>query len=290
MKQSMKYVVVTPVRDEGQHIEETILSMVAQTMLPDEWIIVNDGSTDDTGVIIDRYAHRYPWIKTLHRENRGFRKSGGGVIETFYEGYHALVSADWEFIVKFDGDLSFEPDYFECVFDRFAAESLLGVGGGGIYHLTNGCLELEKTPTFHVRGATKIYRRDCWMALGGLIPSPGWDTLDEVKANMLGWKTCCFPELKLVHHKQTGSADGKWGAWVKYGMGSYISGYHPLFMLLKCLKRTFEKPVLIGGLGLLYGFVLGYFKGIPQVDDRALISYLRRQQMNRILMKDSIWK
>ena len=286
----MKYVVITPVRDEGPYIEKTILSMLAQTILPVEWVIVNDGSTDDTGKIINRYAHRYSWIKTLQRENRGFRKSGGGVVEAFYVGYNALESDKWEFIVKFDGDLSFEPDYFERSFERFAHEPQLGIGGGGVYHLRNGCIKLEKTPTFHVRGATKIYRRDCWMALGGLLPSPGWDTLDEVKANMLGWKTRCFNDLKLIHHKETGSADGKWGAWVKNGRGSYISGYHPLFMIFRCLKRSFKKPVLIGGLGILYGFISGYFEKIPQVDDKPLISYLRRQQMNRILMKESIWK
>jgi poly-beta-1,6-N-acetyl-D-glucosamine synthase len=290
MNQSVRYVVVTPVRDEGQYIEKTILSMLAQTILPDEWIIVNDGSKDDTGAIVDKYAHQYSWIKALHREDRGFRKSGGGVVETFYEGYSALASAKWEFIVKLDGDLSFAPDYFERVLNRFVVEPQLGVGGGGIYHFTDGRLELEKTPAFHVRGATKIYRRDCWLALGGLIPSPGWDTLDEVKANMLGWKTRGFPDLKLTHHKHTGSADGKWGAWVKNGRGSYISGYHPLFMILKCLKRSLQKPVLIGGIGLLYGFVSAYLKRVRQVEDRALIGYLRRQQMNRILMKESIWK
>jgi glycosyltransferase involved in cell wall biosynthesis len=290
MKQPIRYVAVTPVRDEAGHIEKTIVSMLAQTMLPEEWIIVNDGSTDGTGAIIDSYARQYSWIKAIHRENRGFRKSGGGVVETFYEGYNALVSAKWEFIVKLDGDLSFAPDYFEQAFQRFSSEPQLGIGGGSIYHLTDGRLELESTPAFHVRGATKIYRRDCWLALGGLIQSPGWDTLDEVKANMFGWRTRCFPDLKLTHHKQTGSADGKWGAWVKNGRGSYISGYHPLFMVLKCLKRTFKKPVFIGSLGLLYGFVSGYFRGIRQVEDKALISYLRKQQMNRIFMKESIWK
>jgi biofilm PGA synthesis N-glycosyltransferase PgaC len=290
MRQPMRYVVVTPVRDEGQYIEKTILSMLAQTISPAEWVIVNDGSTDDTGKIVDKYAQNYSWIKVLHRDNRGFRKSGGGVVEAFNAGYNTLATSDWDFLVKFDGDLSFDPDYFEQCFKYFSKEPKLGIGGGDVYHEIGGSLVLERNPRFHVRGATKIYRRACWNTLGGLIQAPGWDTLDEVKANMLDWKTRCFPDLKLVHHKQTGSADGKWGNWVKNGRGSYISGYHPVFVLLKCLNRLFKRPVLIGGLGLLYGFVSGYLKRIPQVDDKALISYLRKQQMNRILMKESIWK
>ncbi|MEW6681747.1 MAG: glycosyltransferase family A protein [Nitrospirota bacterium] len=286
----MTYVVITPARDEGRHIEKTILSMLAQTIRPKQWIIVNDGSTDDTGAIADRYAERTSWIKVLHRENRGFRKSGGGVVETFYEGYDALASSDWGFVVKLDGDLSFAPDYFEGVLRRFTADPQLGIGGGDIYHIVGGRLERERTPAFHVRGATKVYRRECWVAVGGLIRAPGWDTLDEVKANMLGWKTYSFNELRLIHHKYTGSADGTWGNSVKNGRANYIAGYHPVFMLLKCIKRAYEKPYLISALGLLYGFVTGYTKRIQQVPDVQLILYLRKQQVRRLLFRESIWK
>jgi biofilm PGA synthesis N-glycosyltransferase PgaC len=289
-KTTVPYVVITPVRDEAAHIEKTLQSMTDQTMLPAEWVIVNDGSTDDTGRIIDRYAGKYAWIKAIHRGNRGFRKSGGGVIEAFYEGYSALATSNWDFLVKFDGDLSFAPDYFEQCFKYFATEPTLGIGGGDVYHDMGGSLILEKTPRFHIRGATKIYRKACWDALGGLIQAPGWDTLDEVKANMRGWKTYSFKDLKLIHHKYTGSADGTWGNWVKNGRANYISGYHPLFMMLKCLRRALRKPILIGATGLFYGFVSGYLKRLPQVDDRELISYLRRQQLNKLLMKESIWK
>lgn len=284
------YVVITPVRDEAKHLEKTILSMLAQTVRPHEWIIVDDGSTDGTGEIADRYARKHSWIKALHRKDRGFRKSGGGVIEAFNAGYAAIATSEWDFLVKFDGDLSFAPTYFEQCLRYFAAEPALGIGGGDVYHDIGGSLVLEKNPRFHVRGATKIYRRACWDAIGGLIQAPGWDTLDEVKANMLGWKTRCFPDLKLIHHKYTGSADGSWGNWVKNGRGAYISGYHPAFVIVKSIRRAFEKPLLIGGLGLLYGFVSSFFLGVPRVEDKALITYLRKQQLNRLLLKESIWK
>jgi len=289
-KPSLTYVVISPVRDEMAHIEKTIQSMVAQTTLPTEWIIVNDGSTDDTRQIINRYAAKCAWIKAIHRENRGFRKSGGGVIEAFNEGYSALATSEWDFLVKFDGDLSFDTDYFEKCFKYFAVEPMLGIGGGDVYHDINGSLIVEKNPRFHVRGATKIYRKACWDALGGLIQAPGWDTLDEVKANMLGWTTHSFPDLKLIHHKYTGSADGTWGGWVKNGRANYIAGYHPLFMTVKCIKRAFQRPYLISALGLFYGFIAGYLKGVQQVPDPALIRYLRNQQICRLLLKDSIWK
>jgi len=137
-------------------------------------------------------------------------KAGGGVMEAFYDGYDALTCDDWDFIVKLDGDLSFEDDYFQKCFDHFRNNDKLGIGGGMIYHVINGSMQLEENPLFHVRGATKIYKRKCWYEIDGLIKAPGWDTLDEVKANMLGWDTQSFSDLKIIHHRYTGDADGQW--------------------------------------------------------------------------------
>lgn len=287
---SAKYVVVTPVRDEVAHIRSTIESMVQQTIVPTEWVIVDDGSKDGTGKIIDDYASRYPWITPVHRQDRGFRKAGGGVVDAFNDGYRALTCNDWEFIVKFDGDLTFDPDYFEKCFDEFHRDDKLGLGGGVICYIIEGNKRFEEAPAFHVRGATKIYRKACWAGIGGLLPAPGWDTIDEVKANSLGWTTRSFPHLHLVHQRDTGSADGLWPTLVKYGRANYICGYHPLFMISKCIVRLIRKPYVIGSIGLMYGFVSGYLTNVPQVDDRAAIAYLRRQQISRLFGGDTIWK
>ena len=192
MVQDIKYVVITPVRDEENYMEEMVRCVSSQTIPPAEWVIVDDGSTDRTGDIVDHYAALLPWIRVVHRVNRGFRKSGGGVMEAFYDGYHAIQCNDWDFIVKLDGDLTLPGNYFERCFEHFETDPELGIGGGDIYHDFGGVQKLEANPKFHVRGATKIYRRACWEAIGGLWRAPGWDTIDEVKANMLGWKTYSF--------------------------------------------------------------------------------------------------
>lgn len=289
MNKYVKYIIITPVRDEEKYLEYTLKSVFDQTIKPLEWVIINDGSTDNTGKIIDEFARRYPWIHPVHRENRGFRQAGGGVIEAFYDGYRALITNKWDFIVKLDGDLSFDADYFARCFDMFKQNVRLGIGGGVIESVVNGIKVLENHQLFHVRGATKIYRKECWDAIGGLLKAPGWDTLDEVKANMLGWKTQSFFDLKLTHYRPTGAADGTWKNYVKNGRANYISGYHPLFMFMKCIKRVIEKPYFIVSFGLLYGFIEGYIKRIPQVDDRELIRYLRKQQVNKLLFRKSIW-
>lgn len=285
-----RYVIITPARDEELHIRSTIESMLGQTILPVEWVIVNDGSTDGTGKIVDEYAARYPWIRAVHRTNRGFRKAGGGVVDTFNDGYRTLTCKDWDFIVKLDGDLSFEPDYFEKCFGTFDLEPQLGVGGGVMCYIENGTKSFEANPAFHVRGATKIYKRACWDAIGGFWPAPGWDTMDEVKANMLGWTTRSFPDLHLLHHRHTGAADGAWANWVKNGRANYICGYHPLFMLSKCVHRLGQRPYIVGSAALLYGFLTGYLNRIPQVDEPKTIQYLRQQQIARLLGRKTIWE
>ena len=285
-----KYVIVTPVRDEEEHLEATIESVSAQTIRPAEWVIVNDGSSDRTGEIIDRHAARSPWIRAVHRTNRGFRKAGGGVVEAFYDGYGAIASGDWEFLVKLDGDLSFSPDYFERCLEHFHANPRLGIGGGEIYHEFNGKLKLESHPKFHVRGATKIYRKACWEALGELWRGAGWDTLDEVKANNLGWTTGSFGDLRLVHHRLTGAADGLLRDRVKYGLVCFTCGYHPLFVLARCAYRLTRKPYVIGSFAMLFGFLKGYLTDTPRVDDRPLIRYVRTQQLRRLFGLSTVWR
>src|SRR5579871_2279822 len=285
-----RYVIVTPVRDEEKYIESTIKSVLHQTILPAEWVIVDDGSTDRTGEIADRYAMQHSWISVIHRKNRGFRKSGGGVMEAFYDGYNKLRSAHWDFIVKLDGDLDFAPDYFEKCFAHFYQDSKLGIGGGEIHHLVDGELKLEVNPRFHVRGATKIYKRACWEGIEGLWLAPGWDTIDEVKANMLGWKTYAFPELHLLHHRFTGTEEGLFRDRVKHGVACYVSGYHPLYVVASCLRRLTQKPYIVGSIGNMYGFLKAHFARLPRLEDRTYRAYIRGQQLRRLCGLQTIWK
>lgn len=288
---SSKYVIITPVRDEAEHISKTISSVARQTILPERWIIINDGSTDNTPQILQAASKKYTWICIVDRPNRGFRKSGGGVIEAFYDGYGKIDGIEWDYLVKLDGDLSFEQDYFEKCFWNFKENKKLGIAGGTICLLNDGRLKIdsEGDPPFHVRGATKIYRRECWRQISPLVQAPGWDTVDEVKANMHGWTTRTFKDLVLIQYRPTGGADGHWRNWFKNGMANYVAGYHPLFMLAKCLKRTLRRPMFIASAALFAGFFAGYFKGEPQLNDIKAIRYLRQEQLRKMMLRNSIY-
>jgi len=291
MPPTPRYIVITPVRNEENNFPQTVASFLNQTIRPVRWIIVDDGSTDRTATVADEAAAAHDWIRVLHRPDRGFRQPGTGVVQAFNEGLALVGDEPWDYLVKFDGDLAFEPDFYARCFAEFDRDPTLGIGGGLICRAEAGGLvgEALNDPAFHVRGATKIYRRACWQQIGGLFKAPGWDTLDELKANMLGWTTRTFPDIKIHQLKDTGSADGNWRNWVKNGLANYITGYHPLFMAAKCFKRGFQRPYFVGALGLGWGFCKGYFQGVPRVNDPALIRYVRRQQLNKLFSRRSLW-
>jgi biofilm PGA synthesis N-glycosyltransferase PgaC len=285
------YVVISPVRNEEEYLYVTISSLVAQTIRPTSWILVNDGSSDNTGRIADEAAQRHEWIQVIHRSDRGFRQSGVGVVEAFYDGFARVQSRPWHYIVKLDGDVRLPPCYFELLMKEFERDEQLGICSGDVFNEEEGGLVLDSPndPVFHVRGAAKIYRRACWDAIGGIPQVTGFDCVDNVKARMLGWHTRRFSSLEVIHLRKTGVANGIWRNSFKDGSGANAIGYHPLFLFLKCFKRAIGGSP-IGGLGQLCGFVKAYFGKIPRIQDRQLVQYLRRQQLNRLLGKESIWR
>jgi len=287
------FAVVTPVRDEARFLPRTIESMARQTVLPSQWIIVDDGSADGTGEIAEAHAKQLPWISVIRRPDRGRRSSGTGVIEAFQAGFAALRGKNsWDFLVKLDGDLSFDTNYFHGCLKEFASDARLGIGGGTVCRIQDGRLEIDSSgdPPFHVRGATKIYRRACWEQIEPLAKAPGWDTIDEVKANRVGWTTRTFDSLHLVQHRATGGADGRWRNWFKNGVANYMAGYHPVFMLAKCAKRAAQLPPFAESSALIAGYCSGYIRHLPCASDEATVQYLRSEQIRRLFFRDSIYR
>lgn len=265
--------------------------MVNQDFRPVRWIIVDDGSEDETPIQAESAAREHDWIEVIRRSDRGYRLPGQGVVDAFYEGFDAIGNCNWDFISKFDGDLSFGKDYFSKCLSSFAEDPQLGIAGGMCSLQRGGQIipETPDDPIFHVRGPTKIYRRQCFEQIGGLKRLAGWDGIDELKANMLGWTTKTLRHIPIIHHRPTGQADGTWKNQVKFGRANYIMGYHPLFMVAKILKRLFQPPFVVGSLGLGWGYLAAIMNRVPTVDDPELIGYVRQEQLNKLLLRPSIW-
>jgi len=66
---------------------------------------VDDGSSDTTCTIVEKYRGQFDWIDLLKREDRGFRQAGSGVVDAFNFGLDRLQDVAWNYIIKLDGDL-----------------------------------------------------------------------------------------------------------------------------------------------------------------------------------------
>jgi glycosyltransferase involved in cell wall biosynthesis len=261
---SPRYVIISPVKDEERHIELTLRSVTRQTLKPVLWVIVDDGSTDGTAQIVRQYAVDYPFIKLLVHPNAGVRNTGSAEVTAFYRGYDAIGDVDADFIVKLDGDLSFEPDYFKKLLDRLVSDSSLGIASG-VY------LEMDKTgswkpvgmPSYHAFGACKVVRRRCFDQIGGFASRPGWDTADEIRAWNLGWKSVHFKDLEVRHHKPEGSGMGFLRTSRMHGEIHYVTGGDPFFLIFKVLHRARLRPFLFGALALFFGYAEAVAKQKP---------------------------
>ncbi|MHB8135341.1 MAG: glycosyltransferase family 2 protein [Anaerolineaceae bacterium] len=278
----MSYAVISPVKNEAEFIELTIESMILQTVKPAVWVIVNDGSQDKTESIVRKYAEENDWIKLVNRQGSTVRKRGKGVVEAFYAGFETLQQ-EFDFIVKMDGDVSFNPDYFESLFHEFDLDPQLGIAGGGLYEKPEGKSWVLLTSKDHVRGCTKIYRRKCFQAIGGLVPSMGWDGIDEWKALAMGWKIQSFLDIKIYHYRYTGAATGYLKSWIEQGNGAYRMGYHPLFMFARGFRRMTERPYVIGGLAMVASYILSWFRREEMLAEPFVVNYIRRTQMKKLI-------
>ena len=278
---TLRYTVITPVRNEAEYIKKTIQSMIQQTVTATEWVVVNDGSTDSTAEIVARAAAEHPWIKLVNRADRGARQRGKGVIETFYTGFATLTEA-YDVIVKLDGDLSFEQTYFESLLRQFEANPKLGIAGGGVYERLDGQNWVLRASSDHVRGPTKLYRRTCFEGIGGLMPALGWDGADEWKAMTLGWEVQSFLQLKVYHYRVTGAATGSIKSRVELGYGAHFMGYHPLFMIARGIRHMRSRPYGIGGLIMIGAFFMAGLRGYERIPDKAVVRYVRQTQLRQL--------
>jgi glycosyltransferase involved in cell wall biosynthesis len=277
-----KYIIISPVRNEEDYIEKTISSVISQTKLPAEWVIVNDGSTDKTPEIIDNYTNKFSWIKRVDRPINGHRP-GPGVVLAFNNGLNETKIQDFDFVVKLDGDLSFEPDYFELLIKEFEKNPNLGMASGTTYNVKGDKLVADKMPDDHVRGAAKMYKKQCFDDIEGLPVVLGWDTIDELKAQMLGWETKSYKDLVLKHYKPIGFKQKKtFAKEILAGERLHYLGYHPLFAILKCINELKSKPIIFRGILMLVGYLEAIVKNAQTMEDREMIKYLRKKQLKRL--------
>jgi glycosyltransferase involved in cell wall biosynthesis len=279
----MKYVLISPARNEATFIEKTLDSVTAQTLTPERWVIVDDGSTDGTAEIVENYLSRYPWIELVRRPLH-LDRSFAGKVHAFNAGWERVHSVNFEIIGNLDADLSFDPDYFEFLICRFSEDPRLGVAGtpfteDGGYDTARDSFEGEN----HVAGGCQLFRRECFEEIGGYVPNQagGIDWMAVTTARMKGWKTRSFPQKRFHHYRTLGTAERSTvAASFSYGEKDYYLGNSPLWQLFRVAYRTTKHP--LDGLALLAGYGWALIRRIERPVSTELMRFHRREQMRKL--------
>jgi glycosyltransferase involved in cell wall biosynthesis len=283
MSQNLRYVLISPARNEGSYIERTLQSMIAQTHRPLKWVIVSDGSTDATDEIVLRYQTRHSWINLVRMPERSERHFAGKV-HAFNAGYDLVRDMDFEIIGNLDGDVSFEPDHFEFLIERMAQAPDLGVVGAP-FREGDFQYDYRFTNIENVWGGCQLFRRACFEAIGGYVPLKGGciDHVAVLSARMSGWRTRTFTERVCIHHRPMGTAlNGGIKAKFKVGVKDYTVGNHPLWELVRTVYQMKSRPFLLGGIAIGSGYAWSLIRRVDVPISSELVAFVRREQIDRL--------
>jgi poly-beta-1,6-N-acetyl-D-glucosamine synthase len=280
---SCRYILISPVKDEEKYVETTLRSVAAQTLRPDRWVIVDDGSRDSTPEILRRYAETCAWIQVVRADRGTPRQPGSGVMGAFAVGYKLVAAEDFDFVVKLDCDLELPPNYFERLCEEFRRDESLGIASGLYFEDRNGSWVPAAMPAYHAAGAAKMVRKKCYSDIGGFVLARGWDTVDEIRAVNKGWKTRHFEDLPFRHLKNEGTGIGSLGTYMMHGEIYYLTAGGAFFFLLKLLHRFYYgRPYLIGGAAMLWGYLRCWIIRRPRLVSAAEAQLYRRMLNRRI--------
>jgi len=280
MTTDRRYLIISPGRNEAAYMRRTLDSIVAQTVRPALWVIVDDGSTDESPEILAEYTAKHDWIRVIQKPDRGHRAVGPGVIEAFYYGLERVEEA-FPYITKLDLDLDLPPRYFETLLERMEADPRIGTCSGKPYIMRGGQLVSERRGDEMSVGMTKFYRKTCFDQIGGFVREVMWDAIDCHKARQLGWKAVSWdhPDLNFEHLRPMGSSQVSiYEGRRRHGFGQYFMGTDPFYFSATAVFRALEPPYVLGGLAMMQGYFGAMLKGTKRLDDPELVKFIRAYQ------------
>jgi glycosyltransferase involved in cell wall biosynthesis len=285
---ALSYALVTPARNEAANLRRLAESVVGQTARPTAWIIVDDGSTDETVEVVTGLARHHDWISVMQSPTAAAddpltagRTLGRDVV-AFAAGVEAL-EAPPDVVVKLDADVSFAGDFFARLLEEFSSDPRLGIASGVCYELEDGEWRPRHVTRSHVRGATRAYRWPCYEDVAPLVERLGWDGIDEIKAAVRGWRTGSISGLPFYHHRSMGERDGSRRSWATQGETAHFLGYRFSYIVLRTLHHVRSDRT---ALAMLTGYARSAAGRAPVYDDPAVRAHLRREQgLRRLPMR-----
>ncbi|TXD82836.1 glycosyltransferase family 2 protein [Subsaximicrobium wynnwilliamsii] len=261
----MNFHIIIPAHNEEDSIAKTLESLANQSLLPKKVVVVNDHSSDGTQGIVEAFASKYAWLSLVNNASSNAHLPGSKIINAFYKAYGTL-DEDYDVICKFDADLIFPKQYLEQLAAHFSSNPKLGMAAGFCYIEKDGTWVLENlTRKDHIRGALKAYRKQCFLDIGKLKPSMGWDTVDELLAQFYGWELMTDDSLKVKHLKPTGMSYNKASKYLQ-GEAMYKMRYGFSITLISAVKLAYKK----NSFKLFKDYLAGYFRAKNQNVERLV--------------------
>ena len=281
------YAVVTPARNEAANLPRLAAALAAQTLRPTAWVVVEDGSTDDTVAVVERLASEHDFVLLAPRSAdagaglaRGRRE--GRALEGFRSGVRALPGPV-DVVIKIDADVDFDPDYLESLVGRFQDDPRLGIASGTCYEQEGGAWVRRTKSDTTVWGASRAYRWDCIADVMALEPRMGWDGLDELRVHLRGYTTATFVDLPFRHHRSEGGREhSRLHHGEALGRASWYMGYRPSYLLLRALYRARREPA---ALAMVWGYGVAAVRREPRCPDSRVIAVLRDRQRLRASLR-----
>ena len=280
----MNFYVIIPAHNEADCIALTLESLVHQSLPAKQIVVVNDNSTDETQDIVEKYVSQYSNISIINTVSSNKHLPGSKIINAFYKGFETL-DQDYDVMCKFDADLIFPKHYLEQLAFHFKQNERLGMAAGFCYIAKNNAWVLENlTRKDHIRGALKAYRKQCFLDIGKLKPSMGWDTVDELLAQYYNWELVTDESLHVKHLKPTGMSYNKASKYLQ-GEAMYKMRYGFTITLISALKLAYKKKSFT----LFKNYLAGYFRGkkhnLEQLVTQDQGLYIRKLRWNGMLGK-----
>ena len=282
---NMNYVLITAARNEESYIEKTIETVIAQTVLPKRWVIVSDGSTDRTDEIVKQYAENNDFIRLLRMEP-DCQRNFASKVYAVRAGLEQFEDIQYDIIGNLDADVTFGPNYYEYVLNRFSENDKLGIAGGVLYESYKG--KIHKQHYYNkasISGAVQTFRRQCYEDIGGYFPlqTGGEDTVAEVTARMHGWQTRAFLEIPVLHHRRTGTAVMNiWATRFDEGYRDAMFGNHPVYHMVNCAYKMLQPPFFMGGALRMCGYLWASIAGGKRKVSKEFVKHIRWEQMRKL--------
>jgi len=271
-----KYILVTPAKDEEKNLPNFIQSVVGQTVKPVMWIIVDDGSTDNSPRIIEDATNRYVWVKSvrLKESSRDLAIHFASVIKTgvdFAIEYCRKQSIQYDYICFLDADMIIQnKEFFKKIIAEFEKDSRLGIASGDIDGV--GKVYDGKRRKDTVSGGEMVCRRECFEDVGGFPLSYAPDSVLRVKAKLKGWEIKRFTDVKIIQTRRTSSAEGLWKGFIIKGKSDHYLNYNPFIVVAKGLKYCLTRQHC-KGVAYLYGYFGSLIQRKERVNDEEIRKY-----------------